>query len=177
MILPEFDEIKWKNTMHGSGRNGAYMYRYEDVGGLGLACVVRRKDRRSRELTEFSFDWLPDATFTDYPSLRDAVSKLTDAQIALEKAKYPRLREQPKGHAPPYRNRCRLCSGLLDRLNGEYSIVLAESPDGMRDWHFDLCGQHLSLVDDPRALLKALQDEVERRRQRRAQARRDWDLT
>lgn len=159
MILP--DEPRWVLTTHGHNRKGGYLYRYTDTGRLGISCIARSENGRV-EKRSYTYAWLPEQEFATYSALRDAVSQLTEAQVAVEKAKYPLTRSVEPEQCG---NKCRLC-----QQPGAVAVHLAESPDPMDDWPHSLCELHRPLVDRPRALLLALRTEVDLRRARREAA-------
>ena len=89
MILP--DDLKLRNTAHGSGAQGMAFYTYEDSAGLGVVMQARREHGRARFIQTWRFMWLPDHVCASFQELADAVLPLTDADIAAEKACWPQL--------------------------------------------------------------------------------------
>lgn len=166
MDLPLPADLKMRNTLHGRRAKGGYVYRYSDADGLGVNAVADKLERGQPERVTWSFAWLPEREFRTYDELRAAVAGLTDEQLAAEKARYPFVREiEPVEPGRKYANRCRLCPFAPEaRVDGKYSVVLANSPDPMDDDHTELCEAHRPIADNPRELAAALAAEVAARK-------------
>lgn len=89
MKLP--DDLKLRETMHGSGANGMAHYTYEDTAGLGVVLQVRRERVGKPFREHWRFMWLPERVFATWSDLAAGLAPLTDEAIAAEKAKWPQL--------------------------------------------------------------------------------------
>ena len=179
MNVPE--EIKIRNTMHGSGAKGMAIYGYEDCHGLGIRMEARRKDGRSPFVETWFLDALPGHEFATFAELREKALPLTDEQIKAETAdKYPLIAKMGPDSCG---NACRLCPRPPyvpgPRAHHEtWSVQVAYS---WKDCHsVSLCDTHMEqfgldgATHDVKALVAALEAEVAERRARAAARGNPW---
>lgn len=168
MNIPE--NVKMRNTLHGSGAKGMAVYGYEDTGGLGIRMEARRKDGRSPFVETWFLDALPGQEFKTFADLRAKALPLTDEQIAAESDKYPLIKSAEPDSCG---NRCRFCprTDTLFNRSGEpvkhdtWRVTLAYS---WKDFtSLSLCDAHMDQYKaDPKSLSAAVGAEVAARKAR-----------
>lgn len=169
MNIPE--NIKMRNTLHGSGAKGMALYGYEDTAGLGVRMEARRKDGRSPFIETWFLDALPGEEFKTFAELRTRALPLTDEQIAAETVdKYPLIKDAGPDTCG---NACRLCprTGPSFDEKGErikhdtWRVTLAYSWKECTS--ASLCDAHMDQYEsDPKGLSAALDAEVAARKAR-----------
>ena len=166
MKIPNINDLRLRNTQHGSGKNGLNFYVYEDRVGVGVVMEARRESWRHTFIEKWSLNALPWQHFKTLGELQTAAEHLTDSDLLQEGSKYPALGDiEEEGGSG---NRCRLCGpGLLSAKTHWVELLLS----WQKSWHAPLCDDHVNqYMVNPSGLHLALQQEVEERK-RRAVAR------
>lgn len=163
MKLP--DELKFKETLHGHGAKGMYVYCYTDTEGHGVHVEARRESGARHETKKWSHVALVGQHFPSLDALKGALATVSDEQCAAERAKWPQVTIEPEHEGSP--NRCRLCP--RDPLVPAVHRITTRNSWVEQDFgHFaGLCDAHRALADDPPALIAALDAEVAERKSRR----------
>lgn len=160
MILPS--ELKFRETLHGHGANGMYVYCYQDVLKAGVTVEVRRESRRVAETQAWRHVALPEQEFATLSELRAALEMVTDEQAAAEAAKWPQAKVESVAETTP--NRCRLCP-REPRVPGPHTVLVKTSWSEIT-FYASLCAEHAALASEPRTLLARLEAEVAERKAR-----------
>lgn len=160
------DELTFKNTSHGSGANGMYVYDYEDTSNAGVHLEARRESRRHAEVRKWRHVALPDQDFPTFEELVAALEPVTLEQAEAERAKWPVVEVKPEGAS--LNNRCRLCPREPHTRATHRATVRENWVPGVFRHYAGLCKAHLLLADDPPALIAALDAELAARKSLRA---------
>lgn len=169
MKLP--DDLKFRNTVHGSGERGMFFYIYEDSVDFGVQMEARREAGARIETQQWRHQALPDQHFPTLAVLAAALEPVTEEQAAAEAGKWPTVTVEPEGAS--LNNSCRLCP--REPFTRAVHRVRVATSWCSRDGHYaGLCDTHRPLADDATALIAALDAEVAERRARAAARGRPW---
>lgn len=149
MILP--DTLIMRSLGSGDGVRGYAFERTRDDEGYGVELACTRQRWGAPWKQEWSYDWLPDQVFPTYNLLREAVQRLNEAEIATEKAKYPRIRTWHALNGSGLANACAVCkrdNPEATTNNGTVAIYIARNWRPRGDTYVELCTKHRYLLDD-----------------------------
>ena len=163
MDIPESFQLR--ERMHGHGSRGYFFYCYVDTSNLGIRREVRGSGATRTTEETWTLDALPDQVFPTLAALREAARPLTEADIAVTMAAYPKITEIKPDTCG---NFCCFCPkvGLVNSKSTQVRIARTWAD---LDYAF-LCEPHLAQYrDDPRGLCAALDAARAERKARRDQ--------
>jgi len=156
------DNLTLYSTVHGHGANGLAFYRYADRDGFGVHLDARRESHGKPFVESYWLDALPNQRFPTLHALQKAAAALSDRQVALEREKYPQVRNARPVGKRSYQNKCRFCPREAARP-GALIVYLARSWNPVTDHRVELCEGHQGMAEDPAALDAAIKAEIARR--------------
>lgn len=165
MKLPEV--MNFRETLHGHGAKGMYVYCYASTAGEGVHVEIRSERRGAPETKAWRHVALPDRSFATLEALKAAVEPLTDEHAAAERTRWPTVTVEPEYEGSV--NTCRLCPTGPARPLARHRATVRVSWIAESSRTAGLCDDHKLLADDPAALIAALDQEVAERRARAAE--------
>lgn len=152
MIIPS--TLIWRQTASGDGRRGYAYQRLRDDEGYGVELESVRQHYGSQWVQQWTYDWLPDASFPTLNALQEAVGRLSEDAISAERAKYPYVRRWRELNGRGLANTCAVCAREHPEgpVAGVVEVYLAQNWRMRCDVYMELCSEHRSLVDDRLAL-------------------------
>lgn len=102
------DDLTYKCVLHGTLKNGGYIYLYRDAQNLGVLSLITRVVRHAQEKCVWMYVGLPEKAFDSFEELQLAVASADPEAIRAEIAQWPKRTLSTEG-ALPQSNKCRLC--------------------------------------------------------------------
>lgn len=154
MILPPHFIMR-----DGGSREGSHGYALRcsrDDEGLGVWLEAVRNRWGAPWIQQWTYDWLPGQVFPTLNALREAVSRISEDQIAIERANHPFVRMLREISGRGLANACAVCARETPAANSEgvVEVYLTRNWRPRCDAYIELCAEHRGLLDNPLELAR-----------------------